>query len=443
MTLRTLIMRSVTTALTSPTRRKLARDGAAFADRLRGKRPTIRYFHQADDPYSHLAVQMLPRLRARYAADIEVNLVPPPEDSAAPDRERLRAYGLRDAARVARARGLGFPADATLPPVEAVRRLETVLADAMQRGRFDDTAYAAGAALWAGDHKTLAAMSAWAGGQDLSLGENLLQIGKARRAELGHYLGGMFHFEGEWFWGVDRLNHLEARLAARGLDREAGSPQLAPAIEPSLSPLPSGAPPTIEAWFSFRSPYSWLFMPRIRQLAKAYGATLELRPILPMVMRGLAVPRIKTIYITLDCKREAERVGLPFGRIVDPVGAGAERALAVLHHAIPLGLGEPFAELGLKAAFADGIALAEDDGLYAVARRAGLTDEQTAAALADESWRQRAEVNRAALLDAGLWGAPTFRVTGHEALWGQDRLWMLEEDLRAAMQRGGAPQKDR
>ncbi|WP_233282201.1 2-hydroxychromene-2-carboxylate isomerase [Caulobacter vibrioides] len=437
-----MIMRSVTTALTSPTRRKLARDGAALADRLRGKRPTIRYFHQADDPYSHLAIQMLPRLRARYAADIEVNLVPPPEDSAAPDRERLRAYGLRDAARVARARGLGFPVDAALPPVEAVRRLETVLADAMQRGRFDDTAYAAGAALWAGDHKTLAAMSAWAGGQDLSLGESLLQVGKARRAKLGHYLGGMFHFEGEWFWGVDRLNHLEARLAARGLDREAGSPQLAPAIEPSLSPVPSGAPPTIEAWFSFRSPYSWLFMPRIRQLAKAYGATLELRPILPMVMRGLAVPRIKTIYITLDCKREAERVGLPFGRIVDPVGAGAERALAVLHHAIPLGLGEPFAELGLKAAFADGIALAEDDGLYAVARRAGLTDEQTAAALADESWRQRAEVNRAALLDAGLWGAPTFRVSGHEAHWGQDRLWMLEEDLRAAML-GGGPQKDR
>jgi 2-hydroxychromene-2-carboxylate isomerase len=125
-------------------------------------------------------------------------------------------------------------------------------------------------------------------------------------------------------------------------------------------------------------------MPRIRELTQAYGAKLELRPILPMVMRGLAVPRIKTIYITLDCKREAERLGLPFGCIVDPVGAGAERALAVLHHAMDLGVGEQFAELGLKAAFADGIALAEDAGLYDVARRAGLTDAQTAAALADQ-----------------------------------------------------------
>lgn len=432
MSLRTHIMRSVTTVLTSPARRRMARDLAAVSARLRGERPTVRYFHQADDPYSHLAVQMLPRLRARYGVEIDPYLVPPPEDSAAPDRERLRAYGLRDATRLARARGIGFPADAQLPSAEDVRRLQVVLADAIERERFEDTAPAAGAALWSGDTKTLAGMAAWASGQDTDLCDDLLAFSQRRRAQLGHYLGGMFHFEGEWFWGVDRLGHLEARLAARGLDREPGAPRLAPALEPTLLAAPGASTATIEAWFSFRSPYSWLVLPRIRQLARAHGAKLELRPILPMVMRGLAVPRIKTIYITLDCKREAERLGLPFGKIVDPVGAGAERALAVLHHAIDLGLGEEFAESGLKAAFADGLALAEDGGLYAAARRAGLNDAQIATALADDSWRDRVETNRAALLEAGLWGAPTFRVSGHEAHWGQDRLWMLEDDLRAA-----------
>jgi len=438
MSLRTQIMRSVTTALTSPTRRRLARDMAAFSARLRGERPTVRYFHQADDPYSHLAVQMLPRLRARYGVEIDPYLVPPPEDSAAPDRERLRAYGLRDAARLARARGLGFPTGATLPSAEDVRRLQVVLADALERGRFEDVASAAGAALWSGDSKTLAGMAAWASGQDLDLCGDLLNFSEDRRAQLGHYLGGMFHFEGEWFWGVDRLGWLEARLAARGLDHEPGAPPLAPALEPTLGAT-TGLGPTIEAWFSFRSPYSWLVMPRIRQLAQSHGAKLKLRPILPMVMRGLAVPRVKTLYIALDCKREAERLGLPFGKIVDPVGAGAERALAVLHHAIDLGLGEDFAESGLKAAFADGLALAEDGGLYAAARRAGLNDAQTATALADDSWRDRVEINRAALLDAGLWGAPSFRVSGQEAHWGQDRLWMLEEDIRAAMKPASTP----
>lgn len=431
--MRTLILRSATTFLTSPTRRRMARDGAALAARLRGERPTIRYFHQADDPYSHLAAQMLPRLRTRYAVAIETYLAPPPEDSAAPDRERLRAYGVRDAARVARAYGLEFPANADLPAPEAVVRLRAILADALERDRFDATATAAGNALWSGDLRALEAMTALSGASKPGLADQRLAAGEATRRRLGHYLGGMFHFEGEWFWGVDRLGWLEHRLADRGLDRDVGARPLAPALEPTLDTPPAGPPPTIALWFSFRSPYSWLVMPRIRRLARAYGATLELRPILPMVMRGLAVPRIKTLYIALDCKREAERLGLPFGAIVDPVGAGAERALAVLHHAIPLGLGEEFAELGLKAAFADGIALAEDRGLFDVARRAGLTNAQTAAALADDGWRTRVVTNRAALLDAGLWGAPTFRVSGGPAHWGQDRLWMLEQDIRAAM----------
>jgi len=433
MPLRSMILRSATTVLTSPTRRRIARDGAALANRLRGVRPTVRYFHQADDPYSHLAIQMLPRLRERYAVEVEAWLAPPPEDSAAPDRGRLRAYGVRDAARLASARDLNFPSSAALPSPDGVALAEAILADALEHSRFEEVAPVVGTALWSGDVRALKQMAALNGGPKFDLANRRLAAGEAKRKHLGHYLGGMFHFEGEWFWGVDRLGCLERRLADRGLDRNAGGPLLAPALEPTLIPPPAGAPPTIEAWFSFRSPYSWLFLPRIRRLAGAYGARLELRPILPMVMRGLAVPRIKTLYIALDCKREAERLGLPFGTIVDPVGAGAERALAVLHHAIPLGVGEAFAELGLKAAFAEGVALAENKGLFDVARRAGLTDAQTAAALADPSWRARVDANRAALLDAGLWGAPTFRVSGRPAHWGQDRLWMLEQDIRAAM----------
>jgi 2-hydroxychromene-2-carboxylate isomerase len=149
-------------------------------------------------------------------------------------------------------------------------------------------------------------------------------------------------------------------------------------------------------------------------------------------MRGLPVPPVKRKYITLDTKREAERCGLPYGCIVDPVGAGAAHCLAVMNHAVPLGLGEDFAELAMKGAFADGIDLASDVGLFEVSRRAGLSDDQTRASLADEGWRAVAEADRVALLDAGLWGAPTFRVNGGPAHWGQDRIWALEEDLLAA-----------
>src|SRR3990167_2640036 len=228
--MRTLILKSATTLLTSPMRRRMARDGAALAARLRGERSTVRYFHQADDPYSHLAAQMLPRLRARYAVEIEVHLAPPPEDSAAPDRERLRGYGLRDAVRLARAHGLEFPSNPALPALEAVLRLQAILAHALDRDRFDATATAAGNALWAGDMRALGAMAALDGAAEPGLADQSLAAGEATRRRLGHYLGGMFNFEGEWFWGVDRLGWLERRLADSGLDREPGARPPAPAL---------------------------------------------------------------------------------------------------------------------------------------------------------------------------------------------------------------------
>ena len=54
-------------------------------------------------------------------------------------------------------------------------------------------------------------------------------------------------------------------------------------------------------------------------------------------------------------------------------------------------------------------------------------------ALADPSWRDSVEANRQELLGLGLWGVPSFRVNDKPALWGNDRLWMVEQDLISAM----------
>lgn len=429
--MRPAVSRIVTSVMASPTRRGLARAASGLRRRMSGARPAIDYFHQPDDPYSHLAAQLIGPLAARYGLAVRPWIAPPPNDAAAPERERLAAYALRDAPRLASGYGLDFPADAQPPRTSALALARRILAAAPHSAAFGAAAVEVGQALWTGDETRLRALSAGAASAEAA--DEAVEMGDVQRARLGHYLGAMIAFEGEWYWGVDRLHHLEARLAAQGRDRTPGAPPLAPFRREELAGparAPNGA--LIEMWFSFRSPYSWLAFPRVRSLARHYGARLQLRPILPMVMRGLPVPQIKSRYIFIDAKREAECLGLPFGRAVDPVGAGAERALAVLHHAVPLGLGEEFAELGLRAAWADGIALAEDAGLLDVARRAGLGDDQVAAALADESWRKTAEANRAALFEAGLWGAPTYRVNGGPACWGQDRLWVLEQDLQRA-----------
>lgn len=377
------IARIVTGALTSPRLRHARRRAMEFWRRARRVPATVHYFHDPADPYSMLADQILPAFRGRYNILLERHVVPPPDAAAAPDAARLAAWSRRDAAMLAAAHGMRMSPD--------------------QAARMDAAApeeFAEGAVL---------------------------------RKRLGHYSGAMFYFEREWYWGLDRLHYLERRLAEQGLDRAPGMPYLAPVRDVTLAgPAGSANVHVLHMFLSFRSPYSYIALPRAQALARHYGAALRLRFVLPMVMRGLAVPAAKRLYITLDTKREAERLGMRFGKIVDPVGVGVERGLAVLRRAMAIGRGEDFALSFLQGVFADGIDSASDAGLAVIAARAGVDADVVAAALADESWRDEAEANRADLLSAGLWGVPCFRIDDGVTVWGQDRLWVVEDMLLRA-----------
>jgi 2-hydroxychromene-2-carboxylate isomerase len=260
---------------------------------------------------------------------------------------------------------------------------------------------------------------------------------------LGHYLGATLYFEGEWYWGVDRLHYLETRLVESGLASDNTPPpsSFLPLFAPPqllLKPLHATAgisKPVIHFYCSLRSPYTYLAAARVRALAAHYGADLQLRFVLPMVMRGLPVPLEKRLYILRDTKREALRMGIDFGNVVDPVGQPVEDGLSLLHLAITQGKGSAFLESFLQGVFADGLDAGSAFGLEGIGLRAGLSSADMANALRDQSWRAIAEDNRADMLARGIWGVPSFRVNEMRVLWGQDRLWMLEEDLIAAIGR--------
>ncbi len=416
--MRRTLSRVISRVITSPSVQRTARVCAASARRVQGKRPVVRYFHDLTDPYSYLTLQVLAKMRPHYAVNWDILLVSPPPEEAVPEREKLAAYGRRDAALLAQAHGLRFPTtSAPVTPGQAMHAARR-LADVKEAPAFIDAALALSEALWAGGAP-----------EDGSLDNAPYQAGDTLRATLGHYLGATFYYEGEWYWGLDRVPYLEKRLSfAR--DRPLPLCSFLDETDAAMA-APSGL--AIDFFLSFRSPYTYLAAERITALARRYGAQVRLRFVLPMVMRGLPVPSAKRLYIVRDTTREALRRGLPFGDICDPVGPGTERGLALLHFAIAQGKGEAMAQSFLRGVFAEGLDAATQSGLRHIALRAGLDGGDISAALSDTSWRAIAEANREELFDLGLWGVPSFRVDGCAAHWGQDRLWAVERDLLAKL----------
>ena len=80
----------------------------------------------------------------------------------------------------------------------------------------------------------------------------------------------------------------------------------------------------------------------------------------------------------------------------------------------------------MQGVWSEGIDAGSDRGLRRIAERAGLSWDDARLALDDDDWRQVAEANRAAMFALGLWGVPSFRVRDL-AVWGQDRLWAVQQ----------------
>lgn len=449
MSIKSLLMPMISRRLLSQRRQDRLRAKFERQRRASGSRHEVFYFHQVDDPYSALASACLPLLAARYDIDIVPHVVGAPPDAAAPERAKLIAYSRKDAAllaqRFSHLRHENNPllrfADPNAQPSEAaLAQTRAELVAAVADGRFTDLAWPLSARLWleVGSSKgsetgptDASTVNGGRGAQADAVAAHI-EASNALRQRLGHYLGAMFFYGGEWYWGIDRLHHLERRLQALGAARAGVSDLLfAPPQDPTqaFTPPPGAAQaPAIEFFVSLRSPYSAIVAPRVFELGRLSGAAVNIRYVLPMVMRGLPVPREKRSYISLDTAREARFRGIPFGCVNDPVGRPTERGIALLALAMRLGKGQEYLLSFMRGVWAEGIDAGSDRGLRKIAERAGLDWAAAREALQDEAWRATAEANRAEMFGLGLWGVPSFRC-GDTAVWGQDRLWAVADAL--------------
>lgn len=186
----------------------------------------------------------------------------------------------------------------------------------------------------------------------------------------------------------------------------------------------------VDFYFSFRSPYSYLAAPRVFALEEAGDVEVVFRGVIPMAMRGQSVPMAKRLHTLRDVKREADRLGMPFGRIHDPIGDGALRCLLVAEYAASVGRVREFVLTAGRAIWAEAVDVAGDAGLRRVCEDAGLVWASCLDALSNPAVRAAIDANTASVTALGHWGVPLLVLDG-EVYWGQDRVGDVQHALRA------------
>lgn len=379
------------------------------------------------DPWSYLAAQVVDRLVAAYGLPFAVHVVTPPAADVDPAPVLRTRHAVRDAQQLAELYDLAFPGKKEADP-GMVRDVSSALVRNRPPAEQLRAVLDLGDALWRNDKKQLVErLGSWGTESHGSI----LPAFHTTYAELrkaGHYQGAMIAYAGEWYQAVDRLSALEAAIA-RDLGREPAHVVVQRPLAERGPLALSDKPLSCELWFSFRSPYSYLALEQIETLLAPYNVPLVLRQVQPLVTRGGPLPPVKTRFIVRDAKREADRLGIAFGEICDPLGAGVDHCLAIQHWANQRGAGLAFARSAMQGIWAEARDPAEYVDLRALVERAGLPWDEARAVLGDPAAAKVALTNASDMAVISLWGVPAFRC-GDLVGWGQDRLPVLADRLR-------------
>ena len=425
MTIRSRIRSSLLRTYISPDLRRRTRALREAQRKLTGKAHVVTAFLRLDDPYSYLLAHYLPELVAHYDIELQVCLAETAGADYFPHADMRADYATMDCGRIAGELGIPFLDKGATPPVEWRQPLLDALAARVDDEVFADEVLEVLEIYWRGD----------APGAERRAALAVMSVSQVLLDKLGHYDTAMLHYGGEWYWGVDRLHYLTARLDELGAARSDGqNAQLASIRQAMHVDLPVRPPsaardlPPLELFYSFRSPFSQLALRRACELADAFGLQIVLRPVLPMMMRGLPVPEKKLRYLIRDAMREAETHEIPFGNAVDPMGEGVERCHAVFAYAKSERREREFLLHASELIWAEAVDVSTDKGLRKVTARTGLFWPEVKQALDDEAWREVEGEDRQLMLSLGAWGVPTLCM-GDYFVWGQDRIWLLARHI--------------
>lgn len=395
-----------------------------------------------NDPYSYLLLQVLKAFQARFSVEYEFRTVLNKQPDMFPAPKLWQQNAFKDGQYLAELYALNFPTSAPISSAERDAQLTAQLLHWELQPGYLENALLLFNAYWLSDDSVvddaaIESLVSSAVTNNVECYQQHLRANESLLKDNGHYLSAMMHYGNEWYWGLDRLQYLERRFNDLGIHADSradirinydATHRYFCQRMNKQDVLETTDQQPLELFWSIRSPYSYIAIVRARQLVNFYNIPLVVKPVLPMVMRRMQVPKNKTHYIARDASREAHQHNIPFGCIADPLGKGVENCYALYEFAQSQGKGVEFLESYARGVWSEGIRSDTATGLKILVERVGLSWQDAQLLLKDDSWRLSAQNNLAELYGIGLWGVPSFKY-GDVKVFGQDRLDCIEQAI--------------
>ena len=190
---------------------------------------------------------------------------------------------------------------------------------------------------------------------------------------------------------------------------------------------------TLEFYFDFSSPYSYLAATQLPELVKRTGAKVEYRPfVLAAVFKATTndmpakIPA-KAQYMFKDLERWAEFYGVRF-KFTKYFPANTIKAMRLVVVADEQGKADSIVQSLFRAIWAEDRDLNDPVVLGDCAEKAGLDPQAALAAIETQPIKDRLRAYTDAAIAKGAFGAPAF-VVGDELFWGNDRMHFVERAL--------------
>lgn len=392
-----------------------------FADK-----PLVEVYLALNDPHSFMLVQVLGGLERRFNIKFKLLLIYETVPGVTIDPKLMRNWALKDANYIAQQYGLKFidqyPSTKALVTGQQIWQLSPKTVE----------------------HAVMIFNQTWFDEFDFYYNTSTPLINfqiknQQRLMNKGHYLPATLFFAGDWFVGIDRLIHLEERLTKLGLNANEEPHKYTANLlvyanftanvkDQQTKVNVSNAP--CEVFVSLRSPYSYLGFEKAKSLSLKYDVPLVIKPILPMVMRGLNMPINKARYIYTDAHREAKLAKIPFHTFNDPIGKGIVNCYEIFSYAEYKGKAVEFMSAAFEAIYVKNIDVTQHHVIKLICQSIDLDYTAALEYAKEHDWQQWSDVNQADLEQLGFWGVPCFKFQ-ETYCWGQDRLVQIENAMKS------------